>query len=74
MLFTVIKGIKWGFRKTTTWWGSWQKDWRSTEGLQPHRKNNIGWPDHPVLPKTRPPTKEEAMEVQGGDPWLQIHR
>ena len=27
-----------------------------------------------VLPKTRPPTKEEAMEVQGGDPWLQIHR
>jgi hypothetical protein len=26
--------------------------------LHPHWKNNIGWPDHPVLPETRPPTKE----------------
>jgi hypothetical protein len=37
--------------------GSWQKDWRSGGGLKPHWKNNIGWPDHPVLPESRPPTK-----------------
>ena len=39
-------------------------------GLQPHRKNTITWLDHPVLPGTRPPTKE----CTGRDPWLQIHR
>ena len=49
--------------------GIWRKDWRSTGGSQPHWKNNIGWPDHPVLPETRPPTKE----CTGRDPWLQIH-
>jgi hypothetical protein len=30
---------------------------------------NISWPDHPVLPGTRPPAKE----CTGRDPWLQIH-
>ena len=35
-------------------------------GLQPHRKNNVGWPDCPVLPRTRP-------LCTGMDPWLQIH-
>lgn len=39
-----------------TW--SWQKDWRSRGGLQPHWKNNLGWPDHPVLSESRSPTKE----------------
>ena len=24
--------------------------------LQSHWKNNIGFPDHPVLPESRPPT------------------
>ena len=33
-------------------------DWRSRGELQSHRKNNIGWSDHPVLPQTRPLTKE----------------
>jgi hypothetical protein len=38
--------------------------------LQPHRKNNVSWQDHPVLPgTTRPPTKE----CTGREPWLQIH-
>ena len=26
--------------------------------LQPQRKNNTDWPDHPVVPGTKPPTKE----------------
>ena len=38
--------------------GSWQKDWRRGAGLQPHKKNNVGGLDDPVLPVTRPPTKE----------------
>ena len=37
--------------------GSCQKDWRNEGGLQPHRKNNIYWPDHPELPEIRSPTK-----------------
>ena len=31
-------------------------------------ENNISWPDYPVLPKSRPPTKECSWR----DPWLQI--
>jgi hypothetical protein len=49
------------------WLGSWQKDWRSEGGLKPYRKNNC-WPDCPVFPETRPPTKE----CTGRGPWLQI--
>jgi hypothetical protein len=41
-------------------------EWR---GLQPNLKNNRGWPDHPVLPESRPPTKECTWR----DPLLQIH-
>lgn len=52
-----------------TWWGSWQKDWRREGWLQLHWKNNIGWPDYPFLPETRPPTKECTWS----DSWLQIH-
>ena len=50
--------------------------------LQPHRKNNVGWLDHPVLLGTRPPTKEctgtpdtyvaemALSDINGrGDPW-----
>ena len=33
------------------------------------RKNNIDWPDHPVLSETRPPTKE----CEWRDLWLQIY-
>jgi hypothetical protein len=48
------------------------KDWRSWRSLQPHRKNNnINQPDPPppVLPGTKPPTREYTWR----DPWLQIH-
>ena len=38
-------------------------------GLQPHWKNNISRPNHPVLPGTRIPIKE----CTGRDPWFQIH-
>jgi hypothetical protein len=36
-------------------------------GLKPHWKN-IRWPGHPVLPESRPLTKECTWR----DPWLQI--
>jgi hypothetical protein len=49
--------------------GVGQKDWRGGERLQPYRKNNIDWPNYPVLPRTRPSTNE----CTGRDPWLQIH-
>jgi hypothetical protein len=54
--------------RSAAWQGSWQKDWRSPGGLQPHRKN-ISWPDHPVLPGTRPPSEECTAR----DPRLQIY-
>lgn len=53
-----------------TWWRSWQKDCGRKGELQPHWKNNTVWPDHPVLTKSRPPTKEYTWR----NPWLQIHR
>jgi hypothetical protein len=31
-------------------------------GLQPHRKNNIRWPDHPMLPETRA-YREQSMTL-----------
>jgi hypothetical protein len=42
------------------------EEWRE---LQSHWKSNMDWPDHPVLPENRPPTKEWTER----DSWLQTH-
>jgi hypothetical protein len=38
-------------------------------GFQLHRKNTVGWLDHPVFPGTTAPIKECTRR----DPWLQLH-
>jgi hypothetical protein len=43
-------------------WGSWQKDWKSEQRLQPHRKINGWWLNHPVLSVTISPTKDSKQE------------
>jgi hypothetical protein len=40
------------------------------EGLEQQGIANIGWPDYPVFPESRPPTKESTWR----DPWLQTYR
>jgi hypothetical protein len=48
--------------------GSWQKDWRCGRELQPQWKTNIGWPDNPILPESRPSTEK----CHWRKPWLQM--
>ena len=46
-------------------WGELAEELRSREGLQPYRKNIVTWLDHPVLPRTRPPTRNVQGVSQG---------